>query len=81
MEELLHPRYPLASYHQAQLDFLGALPAEQRAYHARLFRLGNATYRYQQQARGQVTEDDFHHWLEGLSEKMRSYGARWFRGE
>jgi hypothetical protein len=58
-------------YHQSQLEFLAALPEAQRAYHARLFRLGNASYRYQQQAEGAVTEDDFHHWLAGLPEKMR----------
>jgi hypothetical protein len=76
MEDLLHPRHPLDKYHQAQLDFLRALPAEQRAYHARLFRLGNASYRYQQQADGEVTEDDFQHWLAGLPEKMRVAMAR-----
>ncbi|UOR07718.1 hypothetical protein MUN82_22025 (plasmid) [Hymenobacter aerilatus] len=72
MEELLRPRHPLDKYHQAQLDFLATLPEAQRAYHARLFRLGNASYRYQQQAAGEVTEDDFRHWLEGLPEKMRA---------
>jgi hypothetical protein len=71
MDELLRPRHPLDKYHQAQLDFLAALPEPQRAYHARLFRLGNASYRYQQQAAAEVTEDDFHHWLEGLPEQMR----------
>ncbi|MGI4872556.1 MAG: hypothetical protein ACRYFX_15440 [Janthinobacterium lividum] len=71
MEELLHPRHPLAKYHQSQLDFLAALPEAQRVYQARLFRLGNANYRYQQQAAGEVKEDDFYHWLEGLPEKMR----------
>jgi hypothetical protein len=76
MEELLHPRHPLDKYHQSQLGFLAALPEAQRAYHARLFRLGNASYRYQQQAAGEVTEDDFRHWLEGLSEKMRAAMAR-----
>ena len=71
MEELLYPRHPLEKYHQSQLDFLAALPEAPRAYHARLFRLGNASYRYQKQAAGEVTEDDFCHWLEGLPEKMR----------
>jgi len=70
MEELLHPRHPLDKYHQSQLEFLAALPEAQRAYHARLFRLGSASYRYQQQAEGAVTKDDFHHWLEGSPEKM-----------
>ncbi|GAA3976368.1 hypothetical protein [Hymenobacter antarcticus] len=76
MEKLLQPRHPLDKYHQSQLGFLAALPPEQRAYHARLFRLGNAGYRYQQQADGEVTEDDFHHWLEGLPGKMRVTMAR-----
>ena len=71
MEELLHPRHPLATYHQSQLDLLRNLPEAQRADHARLFRLGNAAYRYQQQAVGQVTEEDFRDWLQGLPEKMR----------
>ena len=71
MEELLHPRHPLDNYHQAQLALLATLPEAQREEHARLFRLGNATYRYQQQAQGEVTEEDFYHWLEGLPEKMR----------
>jgi len=73
MEDLLIPRHPLDQCHQAQLEFLRQLPDEAaRAYHARLFRLGNASYRYQQQAAGQVTEDDFRHWLEGLPDKMRT---------
>lgn len=55
MEELLHPRHPLDKAHQAQLAFLAALPEEDRAEHAQLFRLGNATYRYQQQAGVLVT--------------------------
>ena len=59
-----------------QLEFLAALPEAQRASQARLFRLGNASYRYQQQAEGEVTEDDFHHWLEGLPTNMRSVMAR-----
>ncbi len=71
MEDLLQPRHPLAKHHQAQLAFLRALPAEQRPYHARLFRLGNATYRYQQLAAGEVTEEDYRDWLEGLPAKMR----------
>ena len=71
MEDLLHPRHPLDKYHQSQLAFLAALPAAQRAYHARLFRLGNASYRYQQQAAGSLTEADYRDWLEGLPTKLR----------
>jgi hypothetical protein len=76
MEELLSPRHPLEKHHQSQLAFLRSLPEDRRAYHARLFRLGNAAYRYQQQAEGKVTEEDFEHWLAGLPEKMRHLVAR-----
>lgn len=71
MENLLQPRHPLDKYHQSQLEFLAALPEAQRADHARLFRLSNASYRYQQQAEGAVTEADYQDWLEGLPAKMR----------
>jgi len=76
MKDLLQPRHPHDKHHQTQLDFLAALPQKQRAYHARLFRLGNASYRYQQLADGEVTEEDFHHWLAALPEKMRAIMAR-----
>lgn len=60
MEDLLTPHHPLYQYHQAQLTFLRQLSdAAARDYHARLLRLGNAAYRYQQLAAGEVTEDDF----------------------
>ncbi|MBC6992171.1 hypothetical protein [Hymenobacter sp. BT491] len=71
MEELLQPRHPLDKNHQAQLQALQQLPESQRAEMARLFRLGNATYRYQQLAAGEVTVADYQDWLEGLPERMR----------
>lgn len=71
MEELLQPRHPLDKHHQAQLHALQQLPKSQQAEMARLFRLGNATYRYQQLADGEVTETDYQHWLEGLPERFR----------
>lgn len=52
MKELLQPRHPLDKQHQAQLQTLQQLPESQRAEMAQLFRLGNATYRYQQLAEG-----------------------------
>ncbi len=71
MEELLQPRHPLDKHHQAQLQALHQLPDSQRPEMARLFRLGNATYRYQQLADGEVTEEDYQHWLEGLPKRFR----------
>ena len=38
--------------------------------------MGNASYCYQQQAAGEVTEDNFHHWLEDLPERMRAAMVR-----
>ena len=76
MEELLNPRHPFDKNHQSQLEFLRNLPEAMRAYHARLFRLGNAAYCYQRLAEGKVTEDDFQDWLIGLPEKMRHVIAR-----
>ena len=71
LAELLQPRHPLEAQHQAQLAALHALPESQRASMARLFRFGNAAYRYQQQAAGEVTEADYQHWLSGLPPGMR----------
>ncbi|MDO7877749.1 hypothetical protein Q5H93_23635 [Hymenobacter sp. ASUV-10] len=76
MEALLIPRHPFDEQHQSQLALLHSLPEALRADHARLFRLGNAAFRYQQQAEGEVTEDDFQDWLVGLPEKMRAAMAR-----
>lgn len=59
MESLLQPRHPLDKYQKSQLEFLAALPGAQRAEHTRLFRLGNTSYRYQQQAVGEITEADY----------------------
>ena len=71
MKELLNPRHPLDKYHQMQLERLATLPEEERAEHAYLYRLGNASYRYQQQAVGQISEADYRNWLEGLPANMR----------
>ena len=71
MENLLQPRHPLDKAHQSQLAALAALPEAQRAEQARLFRLGNASYRYQQQAVGEITEADYRDWLEGLPVNVR----------
>ena len=76
MEEILNPRHPSEAQHQSQLAFLRRLPEPLRANHARLLRLGNAAFLYQQQAAGEVTEADFEHWLEGLPDPVRAAMAR-----
>jgi hypothetical protein len=71
MEELLQPRHPQDKHHQMQLQALQQPPENQREEMARLFRLGNAAYQYQQLAAGQITEADYQDWLTGLPDRMR----------
>lgn len=72
MEELLNPQHPHAKYHAQQLQTLRELPEGQREETARLFRLGNASYRYHQlAAAAEPTETDFEEWLTGLPDGMR----------
>lgn len=72
MAELLHPRHPHPKFHAQQLQALRALPPEQQAELARLFRLGNASYRYHQlAAQATPTETDFEEWLTGLPDRLR----------
>lgn len=55
-----------------QKEFLSKLDEAQRAEHARLFRVGNATYRYHRSAeQHEPTEIDYREWLEGLPELIR----------
>ncbi len=44
-------RHPIEKYNQQQAAMLAELPESERAYMARFFRIGNATYRYYQRAR------------------------------
>ena len=59
MEELLNRRHPFEAQHQAQQALLRSPPEPMRADRAHLRRLGNAAFRYQQQAEGMVTGEDF----------------------
>lgn len=65
-----HPNPDIQKY---QAQFLADCPAEQREFHARMFRLGNADYFYHQEASFQQTPTlaDYEHWLEGLPENIR----------
>ena len=71
MEELLQPRHPNEKHHKMQMQSLQHLPECQRNEMARLFRLGNATFCYQQQATGEIKEADYQDWLRGLPVGMR----------
>lgn len=59
--------HPNAIQKENQENFLNGLPENERENHARLFRLGNAAYRYHNEAKSkEPTELDFSEWLEGL---------------
>ncbi len=57
-----------------QEDFLEKCSPDQREYHARFFRIGNATYRYHQLVlsdNDNIPEPYFVEWLNGLQEPIR----------
>lgn len=65
--------HPDPQIQQNQEEFLKRYPEDQREFHARLFRIGNATYRYHQLAAsaGDIPESYFEEWLEGLPANIR----------
>lgn len=66
-------KHPNKKQRQNQENFLSQLPEEDREEHARLFRFGNASYIYHQEAEDlEPTETDFEEWLTGLPENMRN---------
>ena len=66
-------KHPNKEQRENQKKFLAKLPEEQRENHARLFRIGNATYIYHQQAKElEPTKTDFDMWLTGLPKNIRT---------
>jgi len=64
--------HPNKKQQQNQAKFLEKLPKDEREEHARLFRFGNASYIYYQEAEElEPTETDFKEWLTGLPENVR----------
>lgn len=77
--------HPNKEQRDNQKAFLESLPEHEREEHARLFRFGNASYRYHQMAQEmEPTENDFEEWLEGLpiliARDMRSKGFEKCKG-
>lgn len=62
--------HPDPSCQKKQKDFLEQCPEEEREFHARFFRYGNAAYRYHQLANAPKNEDSlklyYEEWLLGL---------------
>lgn len=67
-------KHPDDQYNQSQSKFLNALTGEERQWHERMFRIGNATYVYHSKTNDEEyspTYQDFLDWLEGLPSNIR----------
>lgn len=62
--------HPNEEQREKQRIFLNGLSQQDRPYHARLFRIGNTTFRYHTAI--EPTESDYLNWLEGLREPIKS---------
>jgi len=68
-------KHPIAEQNKNQRQFLEQLESDQeREFHAKMFRIGNASYCYYQMAQTEVdlTSEDFKEWLEGLPDIIKS---------
>lgn len=67
-------KHPDPQIQNNQEEFLKRCPEGQREFHARLFRLRNATYRYHQLAActEDIPEPYYKEWLEGLPVNIRA---------
>lgn len=67
-------KHPDPKYQKNQEDFLKQCPEEQKEFHERFFRIGNAAFVYHQHATSvpdQVAGKYFQEWLEGLPDNIR----------
>jgi len=68
-------KHPNEQKQKSQEEYLKNCPPEEREFNARLFRIGNATYRYHLLAtadKEDIPEEYFFEWLEGLPEPIRA---------
>lgn len=68
-------KHPDSECQRKQEEFLKNCPPEDREFHARLFRYGNAVYRYHQLANAPSNKDSlklyYEEWLQGLPDNIR----------
>jgi len=67
-------KHPVKECQEKQAEFLSKCPEEEREYHAALFRIGNASYIYQQLAdetSPEKLELYYYDWLETLPPNIR----------
>ena len=64
--------HPDEECNKAQAKFLEDCDPKHRRFHELMFMVGNATYRYHQQAKEfEPTSTDWKEWLEGLDEPIK----------
>lgn len=66
-------KHPKPEIQKKQEEFLQHCPESERDYHARMFRIGNATYRYHQLAASPNEETlkvYYQEWLNGLPDNI-----------
>ena len=67
-------KHPDDKCNQSQSKFLDALTGEERLWHERMFRIGNATFVYHSKTNDEEyspTYEDFLDWLDGLPSNIR----------
>jgi hypothetical protein len=65
--------HPDPKCNEYQAVFLAKCSPDQRSLHELIFKVGNATFRYHQQARDfNPNEADWNEWLEGLDDPIKS---------
>lgn len=72
----MNMEHPDPECQKRQEDFLKECPDEEREFHARLFRYGNAVYRYHQLAALPINKDSlelyYQEWLQGLPQNIKT---------
>jgi hypothetical protein len=69
-------KHPDPKINENQERFLKNCPANQREYHAQLFRIGNAVYRYHKKAlsiNNELAEQYYNEWLLGLPDNIKNH--------
>lgn len=65
-------KHPLEKCNKSQEEFLNKLPEDKRNFHAQLFRIGNASYRYHNLTKEfYPTMEDFRIWLGSLPQHIK----------
>lgn len=65
--------HPDPDVNEYQNNFLSSCAADKKRMHELMFKVGNATYRYHQQAKKfPMTEEIWKQWIEGLQEPVKS---------